>query len=303
MTELRGSRTSASIRGGAHTSARGLVACILLAVACDSESERRSELTALDSPVTETSKVGDSPWGAARPAARLVSIRVFGAEREDAVGARVVLELEGAPLFKQTRLPPQGPLPARISVELEDTTVGPKVRPLLDLGRAGIARIRLAPPGARVVIDLLPEAHGRTFYLTDPHRIVIDVQAPTVDRTDLRPFVVVLDPGHGGSEPGAANRTYDLVESHLALEIAELTKRRLVERLPGARVLLTRTDDSGLSLEARCALANAMEADAFVSIHLNAGTGEVRRGGVSTFVLDTTNDRQALRLAVRGLPK
>ncbi len=69
--------------------------------------------------------------------------------------------------------------------------------------------------------------------------------------------------------------------------------------MPRVRVLLTREDDSGLSLEARCALANAMEADVFASIHLNAGSGEVRKGGVTTFVLDTTNNRQALRLAAR----
>ncbi|MEM7136642.1 MAG: N-acetylmuramoyl-L-alanine amidase [Myxococcota bacterium] len=57
--------------------------------------------------------------------------------------------------------------------------------------------------------------------------------------------------------------------------------------------------DRGVTLEARCALANSLEADAFVSIHLNAGEGEVTKGGVTTFVLDTTNNRQALRLAAR----
>ena len=50
----------------------------------------------------------------------------------------------------------------------------------------------------------------------------------------------------------------DLVETTLALQIAKLAARGLRERLPDAHVLLTREDDSGLSLEARCALANAM---------------------------------------------
>jgi N-acetylmuramoyl-L-alanine amidase len=63
--------------------------------------------------------------------------------------------------------------------------------------------------------------------------------------------------------------------------------------------MLTRSTDVDLSLEERCALANAMEADAFVSIHLNASSEPVRKGGVTTFVLDTTNNRQAMRLAAR----
>ena len=69
--------------------------------------------------------------------------------------------------------------------------------------------------------------------------------------------------------------------------------------MPRVRVMLTRSTDVDLSLEERCALANAMEADAFVSIHLNASHEPVRKGGVTTFVLDTTNNRQALRLAAR----
>jgi len=101
-----------------------------------------------------------------------------------------------------------------------------------------------------------------------------------------------LDPGHGGPEPGAANDRYGLVESQIALEIAELAANRVREIMPRARVILTRTDDVGLTLEARCAMANSLEADAFVSIHLNASSEEVRRGGVTTFVLDTSNDRR-----------
>src|SRR5690606_7006595 len=57
--------------------------------------------------------------------------------------------------------------------------------------------------------------------------------------------------------------------------------------------------DELLSLEHRVALANAVSADLFVSVHLNAADEPVEHGGVATFVLDTTNDRQALRLAAR----
>lgn len=234
----------------------------------------------------------------AREKARLVRIDVYGVDSKDAAGARVVLLFEGAPLFQQKQLPPQGVMPARISIELQDAEWGAELPVSQPVERAGLKRVRLATPNPRVVLDLLPGATGRVFYLTDPYRIVVDVSADRRTRRSDRPLVV-LDPGHGGPEPGAANDRYGLVESQIALELAELTANRLREIMPRARVMLTRTGDVDLSLEERCAMANSLEADAFVSIHLNASSEQVRRGGVTTFVLDTTNNRQALRLAAR----
>jgi N-acetylmuramoyl-L-alanine amidase len=234
----------------------------------------------------------------AREKARLVRIDVYGVDSKDAAGARVVLLFEGAPLFQQKQLPPQGVMPARISIELQDAEWGAELPVSQPVERAGLKRVRLATPNPRVVLDLLPGATGRVFYLTDPYRIVVDVSADRPTRRSDRPLVV-LDPGHGGPEPGAANDRYGLVESQIALELAKLTANRLREIMPRARVMLTRTGDVDLSLEERCAMANSLEADAFVSIHLNASSEQVRRGGVTTFVLDTTNNRQALRLAAR----
>jgi N-acetylmuramoyl-L-alanine amidase len=112
-----------------------------------------------------------------------------------------------------------------------------------------------------------------------------------------RPTVVVLDPGHGGNEFGATSDGYR--ESKLTLDIAERTARILRKRQPELEVRLTRASDRRVSLEQRAAMANAIGADAFVSIHLNDADGDVRRGGVTTFVLDTTKDEQAIRLAAR----
>ncbi|MEM9729290.1 MAG: N-acetylmuramoyl-L-alanine amidase [Myxococcota bacterium] len=231
--------------------------------------------------------------------ARLRDIRIFGADTRASASARVVLVFDGAPLFEQERLPSTGTLPERVAIRLLRTAYGKGLRPLTEVDAGGIARVRLSSPEPRVVVDLEPGAEGRVFYLTDPYRIVIDVTAQRDGGSEDAPPVIVLDPGHGGSEPGAANDAFDLVESTVALDIAKLTRERLLQILPGARVMLTREDNSGLSLEARCALANSVEADVFVSIHLNAGAGEVTTGGVTTFVLDTNNDRQALRLAAR----
>lgn len=138
------------------------------------------------------------------------------------------------------------------------------------------------------------------YALPDPNRVVVHVgltrsasgaSAPLVH--DLH--VVVLDPGHGGDDHGAP--AGDLRESTLVLDIARRVRARLLERLPSTRVLMTREDDTFVSLAQRAAMANAANADLFISIHLNASPTEAERGGVTTFVLDTSGDRQAIRLA------
>lgn len=297
MTGAGPSRKHASIRGGAHRSKVWLLWMMLTASACrgDASTERQN---ALPEPIPEVIPGVDPPLGLAEAEARLTRIDVYGAAADDAAGARVVLLFEGAPLFHQKQLPPEGMLPARIAIELEDSTWSEAVPALQSVERGGLKRVRLATPNPRVVLDLLPGATGRVFYLTDPYRIVVDVTAKARARDKRRPLVV-LDPGHGGREPGAANDEYDLVESQVALDLAERAASRIRAVMPRARVMLTRSTDVDLSLEERCALANAMEADAFVSIHLNASSEPVRKGGVTTFVLDTTNNRQAMRLAAR----
>jgi N-acetylmuramoyl-L-alanine amidase len=266
---------------------------VLVAAACDEDVPPRADQALVDLHPDEVD-------GDARETSKavLTAIEVYSGVGDRVAGARAVLTFEGAPLFEQEHLPAQGILPPRLAIHLENTTWDERVAVSRAVGRGGLRRVRLASPDPRVVLDLEAGATGRVFYLTDPYRIVVDVNRGAPVSSDQRPLVV-LDPGHGGSEPGAANDELELVESQLALELATLTAERLVEIMPRARVMLTRTSDVDLSLEERSALANSMEADVFVSIHLNASPEPVRRGGVTTFVLDTTNDRQALRLAAR----
>jgi len=290
---VRSSRKHACIRGRTHTSGLWLIGLLLLAAGCQGDSSPNAD-RALPNPLPDLPAAAKRDRGKAR----LVRIDVYGAGAVDAAGARVVLLFEGAPLFHQQQLSAQGILPARIAIELEDAEWGDTVPVSQSIDRGGLQRVRLATPNPRVVLDLHPGASGRVFYLTDPYRIVVDVSAASRPHQRRRPLVV-LDPGHGGREPGAANDRHGLVESQVALDLAELTASRLRAIMPRTRVMLTRSTDVDLSLEERCALANAMEADAFVSIHLNASSEPVRKGGVTTFVLDTTNNRQALRLAAR----
>jgi N-acetylmuramoyl-L-alanine amidase len=98
-------------------------------------------------------------------------------------------------------------------------------------------------------------------------------------------FTAVVDPGHGGEKDGAVSPKGDK-EKELTLQIARRVKRRL-EAL-GGRVLLTRSGDTRVPLANRAAVANAVRADLFVSIHLNSMPTEASRrssSGVETYFL------------------
>jgi N-acetylmuramoyl-L-alanine amidase len=132
----------------------------------------------------------------------------------------------------------------------------------------------------------------------DPYRVVVDVtrRLPgSLGRVPRDVARVVLDPGHGGRDTGAVG-SGGLREKDVTLDIA----RRVAAILgaQGLRVVLTRDDDRFVSLEERTARANESAADLFVSIHCNASESRARRG-VETYVLDTTRDEIAARVAAR----
>jgi len=93
--------------------------------------------------------------------------------------------------------------------------------------------------------------------------------------------VVVLDPGHGGHDPGAVSRR-GLQEKDMALDIAQRVRAVLAQR--GLPVLMTRDTDKFLPLRERCAFAERNGADLFVSIHLN-GAFSREANGLETYVL------------------
>jgi N-acetylmuramoyl-L-alanine amidase len=113
-------------------------------------------------------------------------------------------------------------------------------------------------------------------------------------------FVVVVDPGHGGDQEGAVSPHGDK-EKDLALAIARRTVARL--KKAGAKPVLTRTGDIGVPLANRAAVANAIRADLFLSIHLNSmPTADQRRvqAGVETYFLSAdASDASATAVAAR----
>jgi N-acetylmuramoyl-L-alanine amidase len=90
--------------------------------------------------------------------------------------------------------------------------------------------------------------------------------------------VVVLDPGHGGSDPGVI--VGDAVEKDLSLELARMLKSELERRLP-ARVILTRQDDRGLTADERAEIANRSHADLVLSLHFDGYPAAQARGATA----------------------
>jgi N-acetylmuramoyl-L-alanine amidase len=106
---------------------------------------------------------------------------------------------------------------------------------------------------------------------------------------------IVIDPGHGGNDPGAQVR--GLNEAELVLDIA-LRLEQLLVREPGVAVVLTRRHNSYVALEERTAIANRSAADLFLSIHANASANANARG-FETYFLSFATNPEAEAIAAR----
>jgi N-acetylmuramoyl-L-alanine amidase len=167
---------------------------------------------------------------------------------------------------------------------------------------------------ARVVIDVENYDRHRLLFLTHPDRLVIDVYGrrkagtrrdgpgvPGVRRDDrLSPDArevrtVIVDPGHGGADPGAIG-VGGLREKDVTLRLSKLLSEKL--RALGFRVVATREGDRSVSLEERTAIAEASNGDVFVSLHANSAP---RRSvqGIETYYPDANHERHSLRVAMR----
>lgn len=170
----------------------------------------------------------------------------------------------------------------------------------------------------------LPQGSFQTyalFSLTNPPRLVVDVVpsgvAPTTAQLEVtEPVVVpppplppqplppkakafttiVIDPGHGGRDPGAHGYR-GTEEKDITLKVG-LKLRDLLRRDPGVRVLMTRERDVFVELEDRARFANGNEADLFVSIHVNSHPQRSVRG-IEIYHFGEAKDQRALEVAAR----
>jgi N-acetylmuramoyl-L-alanine amidase len=107
---------------------------------------------------------------------------------------------------------------------------------------------------------------------------------------------IVIDPGHGGHDPGTIGRR-GLQEKDLVLDVASRLERMLRSDL-GAEVVMTRATDIFIPLEERTAIANSRNADLFLSIHANSSRN-LRARGIETYILNFAADPHAEEVAAR----
>lgn len=182
------------------------------------------------------------------------------------------------------------------SFRLGDISGGKGKRLVFELnGNANIKRkFALEPTGAqsnwRLVIDLSaqgissnprPAANSVSNYKPDPHRKKI----------------VVLDPGHGGKDPGAIGRSYKTYEKNITLSMGKELRKQLEAR--GFKVHMTRSTDIFIPLRQRVAIARSYHADLFISLHADS-TYNRNAQGLSIYTLsETASDKEAAALAER----
>lgn len=142
-----------------------------------------------------------------------------------------------------------------------------------------------------------PPAARKVHRLVDPPRLLLDFyRAPVAEParhppTPTEPYTIVLDPGHGGHDPGAVGPG-GLQEKDLTLDVARRVAALLQDEL-AVRVVLTRTRDQFVALRERTGLANREKADLFLSIHLNAAPAMTAAGTEAYFLSSEASDNAA----------
>jgi N-acetylmuramoyl-L-alanine amidase len=211
---------------------------------------------------------------------------------------RVVIDLSGHVEFSKNCLSD----PDRIYFDLKNTRLSKEIKTAFPVGDGMLKTVRagqFGPDTVRIVLDLEMIKDCNTFFLDNPARLVIDIQGtesikkPEVTLSKRR---IVIDAGHGGHDPGAVGPS-GICEKDVVLDIA-LKLKEILLKDPSNEVFLTRETDVFIPLEERTAIANKKNADLFVSIHANASPSR-RATGIETYLLNWTNDEEAMTVAAR----
>jgi N-acetylmuramoyl-L-alanine amidase len=205
--------------------------------------------------------------------------------------------------------------PHRIVIEIPSGRIAPDLGKI-EVGDGVITRIRVnrLRSSVQVVLDL-PSRTGFKHFALDPnkihpHRIVLDLErkisaiekeqnvatARNVARSG--DFVVIIDPGHGGSKPGVCARG-GIMEKSLALTLSRMIARE-IESNKGFKAVMTREGDYDVGLGRRVQISRDYGGDCFVSVHLNGNRSSRIRGSEVYFLsLEGALDENAQTVAER----
>jgi N-acetylmuramoyl-L-alanine amidase len=112
---------------------------------------------------------------------------------------------------------------------------------------------------------------------------IVPYRAAGQDRLKLS--TIVIDPGHGGTDPGCISADKKTYEKTIALDISKRLAQKINESLPGVKTVLTRSNDTFVTLSGRADIANDIGADLFISIHVNAQAKGTSASGYSIHCL------------------
>lgn len=248
---------------------------------------------------------------------------LLGVRQYAAIGhTRLVLDLSG-----QTAYDVESVEKNRMNISLMDVKPAPSVSRSMEFDKGLARRVQLENGGNGVIKVVIELASARVdssvMVIKNPFRVVIDLSsgaaspppsppsqahAPskpsTLEGKDVKPPIadtgrirtIVIDAGHGGKDPGAIGPT-GLMEKDVALDIAKRLKAKLESKMD-CKVLLTRTTDRFLELDERTMFANSVNADLFISVHLNASRDRSARG-VETYFLSPARSKDELATAAR----
>ncbi len=230
---------------------------------------------------------------------------------------RLVLDFAKPATFTQKRMSD----PAMLIIDLKNVALSNAARRTAENDNfpVEIAVTQASPKHVRVVLDMEDVSNVSLTKLSKPDRLVVDYVAhpatPTAGakpKTTLPPVsrqitlserqarldieTIVLDPGHGGKDPGAIGRD-GLAEKEVVLDVALRLRELLRERL-GKKVIMTRDKDEFIELDDRAKFANGHKADLFVSIHINSHPKRVTRG-IEMYHFGIASDRRAMEVAAR----
>ena len=222
--------------------------------------------------------------------------------------------------------------PRRLYIDLKNARVTSQIESALPIKDGLLQRARAGQYTkdiVRVVLDTESIGGYKVFHLHDPFRIVVDVRRTEKEgATDesrlavkertvrkgvrkaevpkssvslagqlgLNVKTIVIDPGHGGKDPGC-NARGGVKEKDIVLSIARLLAKKIKEKI-GCAVFLTRNKDVFLSLERRTAIANMKKADLFISLHINAHRNR-NTWGLETYFLNIATDERSMLVAAR----
>jgi len=215
------------------------------------------------------------------PAGRVVTVSAVRLERRSDSVCRVVVEADGAPVasLSTSRDPP------RATIELSNVRLAAEEVDGSHPVVASASAEQTSENEARIVLEL--KAPQPAALVRQPQGV-----CALIGSVALSEVTVVLDPGHGGRQPGASGRS-GLMEKDVNLDMALRAQNLLREQ--GAQVIMTRENDTSLipvtnrdelrrELATRAGVANSRKADLFIAIHCNSSPqGAPRRIGTETY--------------------